>query len=55
MDAEGITYIYGSQSCDTRIMEPVDIDQNYSEYGCQEAMVIFDKSFIPLEVIFMVV
>ena len=49
----GITYIYGRQSCDTRSMEPGDIDQGNSEYGGQEAMVIFDRAFIPNELIFM--
>ncbi len=53
VDAPGITYIYGRQSCDTRSMEPGDIDQGNSEYGGQEAMVIFDKAFIPNEMIFM--
>jgi 4-hydroxybutyryl-CoA dehydratase/vinylacetyl-CoA-Delta-isomerase len=53
VDAPGITYIYGRQSCDTRSMEPGDIDQGNSEYGGQEAMVIFDKAFIPNELIFM--
>ena len=31
-DAEGITYIYGRQSCDTRAMEPGDIDQGNAQY-----------------------
>ena len=53
VDAPGITYIYGRQSCDTRSMEPGDIDQGNSEYGGQEAMVIFDRAFIPNELIFM--
>jgi len=53
VDAPGITYIYGRQSCDTRSMEPGDIDQGNSEYGGQEAMVVFDRAFIPNEMIFM--
>ena len=53
VDSPGITYIYGRQSCDTRSMEPGDIDQGNSEYGGQEAMVIFDRAFIPNELIFM--
>jgi 4-hydroxybutyryl-CoA dehydratase/vinylacetyl-CoA-Delta-isomerase len=53
VDAPGITYIYGRQSCDTRSMEPGDIDQGNSEYGGQEAMVIFDRAFIPNELILM--
>ena len=39
----GITYIYGRQSCDTRSMEPGDIDVGNSEFGGQETMVIFDR------------
>ena len=53
VDAPGITYIYGRQSCDTRSMEPGDIDVGNSEYGGQETMVIFDRVFIPNEMIFM--
>ena len=53
VDAPGLTYIYGRQSCDTRSMEPGDIDVGNSEYGGQETMVIFDRVFIPNEMIFM--
>jgi len=53
VDAPGITYIYGRQSCDTRSMEPGDIDAGNSEYGGQETMVICDRVFIPNEMIFM--
>ena len=53
VDASGLTYIYGRQSCDTRSMEPGDIDVGNSEYGGQETMVIFDRVFIPNEMIFM--
>ena len=53
MDAPGIKYIYGRQSCDTRSMEPGDIDVGNSEYGGQETMVILDRVFIPNEMIFM--
>ena len=52
-DAEGITYIYGRQSCDTRSMEEGDIDSGNSKYAGQEAMIIFDKVFIPYDKIFM--
>jgi 4-hydroxybutyryl-CoA dehydratase/vinylacetyl-CoA-Delta-isomerase len=51
--AEGITYIYGRQSCDTRSMEGGSIDPGNAQYGGQEAMVIFDDVFIPNEYIFM--
>jgi 4-hydroxybutyryl-CoA dehydratase / vinylacetyl-CoA-Delta-isomerase len=53
VDAEGITYIYGRQSCDTRSMEGGSIDVGNAQYGGQEAMVIFDNVFIPNHLIFM--
>jgi 4-hydroxybutyryl-CoA dehydratase/vinylacetyl-CoA-Delta-isomerase len=53
VDAEGITYIYGRQSCDTRSMEEGDIDAGNANYSGQEAMIIFDDVFIPNEHIFM--
>lgn len=53
VDADGITYIYGRQSCDTRSMEGGSIDPGNVTYGGQEAMVIFDNVFIPNDYIFM--
>ena len=53
VDAEGITYIYGRQSCDTRSMEEGDVDVGNARFGGQEAMVIFKDVFIPNEHIFM--
>jgi 4-hydroxybutyryl-CoA dehydratase/vinylacetyl-CoA-Delta-isomerase len=58
VDAPGITYIYGRQSCDTRALEgAVDgrrsIDAGNAIYGGQEAMVVFDDVFIPTERIFL--
>ena len=53
VDAQGITYIYGRQSCDTRSMESGDLDDGNARYGGQEAMVIFKDVFIPNERIFM--
>jgi 4-hydroxybutyryl-CoA dehydratase / vinylacetyl-CoA-Delta-isomerase len=52
-DAEGITYIYGRQSCDTRSMEEGDLDAGNAKFSGQEAMIIFDNVFIPNELIFM--
>ncbi|MBJ7445856.1 MAG: hypothetical protein JHD32_16470, partial [Sphingobium sp.] len=46
-DAEGITYIYGRQSCDTRAMEAGEIDKGNAQYGGQEVLVVFDDVFIP--------
>jgi len=53
VDAEGITYIYGRQSCDTRSMEEGDLDAGNSQFSGQEALIIFDNVFIPNELIFM--
>jgi 4-hydroxybutyryl-CoA dehydratase/vinylacetyl-CoA-Delta-isomerase len=53
VDAAGITYVYGRQSCDTRSMEGGDLDVGNAQYGGQEAMVIFEDVFIPNETIFM--
>ena len=52
-DAEGITYIYGRQSCDTRAMEEGDIDAGNAQYGGQEVLVVFDEVFIPWEHVLM--
>lgn len=53
VDAPGITYIYGRQSCDTRSMEGGEIDSGNAMYSGQEAMVILKDVFIPNELIFM--
>jgi len=52
-DAEGITYIYGRQSCDTRSMEEGDIDSGNSKFAGQEAMMVLDNVFIPWDKVFM--
>lgn len=52
-DAPGITYIYGRQSCDTRSMEDGDIDSGNAMYAGQEALIIFDRVFIPWTKVFM--
>ena len=51
--AEGITYIYGRQSCDMRAMEGGDIDVGNARYAGQEAMIVFDRVFIPWQHVFM--
>ncbi len=53
VDAPGITYVYGRQSCDTRSMERGSLDAGNANYSGQEALVIFDDVFIPNELIFM--
>lgn len=52
-DAEGITIIYGRQSCDTRKLEGSEIDVGNSQYGGHEGLVVFDHVFVPNERIFM--
>jgi 4-hydroxybutyryl-CoA dehydratase/vinylacetyl-CoA-Delta-isomerase len=53
VDAPGITYIYGRQSCDTRSMEKGGVDVGNARFGGQEAMVVFDDVFVPNEYLFM--
>ncbi len=53
VDAKGLSYIYGRQSCDTRAMEGGAIDQGNAQYGGQEVLVIFDDVFIPWGHVFM--
>ncbi len=53
VDAPGITYIYGRQSCDTRSMEDGSIDAGNAMYSGQEAMIVFENVFIPNHLIFM--
>jgi len=53
VDAPGITYIYGRQSCDTRSMEDGTIDAGNAMYSGQEAMIVFENVFIPNDLIFM--
>lgn len=52
-DAEGITYIIGRQSCDTRKLESGLIDRGNVRYGGHEALVVFDDVFVPWERVFM--
>ncbi|PRQ04730.1 4-hydroxybutyryl-CoA dehydratase/vinylacetyl-CoA-Delta-isomerase [Enhygromyxa salina] len=53
VDAPGITYIYGRQSCDTRSAEPSSLDRGNPRFSGQEALVIFDDVFIPWDRVFM--
>ena len=53
VDAEGITFVYGRQSCDTRSMEEGGIDVGNEHYSGQEALMIFEDVFIPNDLIFM--
>jgi len=53
VDAPGLTYIYGRQSCDLRAMEGSEIDQGNAKFGGQETMVCFEDVEVPAEYIFM--
>jgi 4-hydroxybutyryl-CoA dehydratase/vinylacetyl-CoA-Delta-isomerase len=52
-DAEGIIYIMGRQSCDTRKCENSKIDVGNVQFGGHEALVVFDNVFVPWERVFM--
>jgi 4-hydroxybutyryl-CoA dehydratase/vinylacetyl-CoA-Delta-isomerase len=52
-DAEGILYIYGRQSCDTRKLEGGDIDVGNRNFGGHEALMVFDHVFVPWDQVFM--
>lgn len=52
-DAEGITYIMGRQSCDTRKLESGTMDRGNNIFGGHEALVVFDRVFVPTDRIFM--
>ncbi len=50
---EGIFYIYGRQSCDTRKLEGGTIDVGNAQFGGHEALMVFDNVFIPWENVLM--
>lgn len=52
-DAQGITYIVGRQSCDTRKLEGMTFDRGNMYYGGHESLVVFDDVFVPWERLFM--
>lgn len=53
LDAEGMIYIYGRQSCDTRKLETPEIDVGNKYFGGQEVVTIFDDVFVPWKYVFM--
>lgn len=53
VDAPGITYIYGRQSCDTRSLEANPLDTGNPGFSGQEALVVFDDVFVPTERVLM--
>jgi len=52
-DVEGVYYIYGRQSCDTRKLEGGTIDVGNAEFGGHEALMVFDNLFVPWENVLM--
>ena len=52
-DADGIIYIMGRQSCDTRKLEKGVLDRGNIAFGGHEALVVFDNVFVPWERVFM--
>jgi len=52
-DSEGILYIMGRQSCDTRKLEKGVLDQGNILFGGHEALVVFDDVFVPWDRVFM--
>jgi len=52
-DAEGILYIMGRQSCDTRKLEQGLLDRGNILFGGHEALVVFDDVFVPWDRVFM--
>ena len=53
IDAPGLTFVLGRQSCDSRSLEPSGVDVGNAEYGGQEGTVIFDDVWVPNERVFM--
>ncbi len=52
-DTQGIVYIIGRQSCDTRKLEAGRMDIGNPFFGGHEALVVFDRVFVPWERVFM--
>ncbi|MGB3723126.1 MAG: 4-hydroxyphenylacetate 3-hydroxylase N-terminal domain-containing protein [Pacificimonas sp.] len=53
VDAEGVSFIYGRQSCDMRAFETGDIDKGNAKFGGQETLTVFEDVFIPWEHVLM--
>lgn len=52
VEAEGLTFVYGRQSCDHRAMEG-EIDAGNATFAGQEALIIIEDVFVPWEHVFM--
>jgi 4-hydroxybutyryl-CoA dehydratase/vinylacetyl-CoA-Delta-isomerase len=53
VEAPGLSFIYGRQSCDTRAMEGGDIDVGNARYCGQEALIVFDDVLVPWDRVFL--
>jgi len=53
VDAPGLTYVYGRQSCDLRAMEGSEVDQGNAKFGGQETAVFFENVVVPASMVFM--
>ncbi len=49
----GLSFVYGRQSCDTRILDGGEIDAGNARFGGQEALIILDDVFVPWEQVFL--
>jgi 4-hydroxybutyryl-CoA dehydratase/vinylacetyl-CoA-Delta-isomerase len=52
-DAEGMLYIVGRQSSDTRKLEAGQMDRGNLFFGGHEALIVFDDVFVPWERVFL--
>jgi 4-hydroxybutyryl-CoA dehydratase / vinylacetyl-CoA-Delta-isomerase len=52
-DAEGIIYVMGRQSCDTRKLEAGTLDRGNQTFGGHEALVVLNNVFVPWGRVFM--
>jgi 4-hydroxybutyryl-CoA dehydratase / vinylacetyl-CoA-Delta-isomerase len=52
-DVQGLFFIYGRQSCDTRKLEGSPIDVGNHRFGGHEVLAIFDDVFVPWERVFL--
>ena len=53
VDADGVKYIYGRQTSDTRKLEGNMLDVGNPVFGGQEVMTVFEDVFVPRERVFM--
>lgn len=53
VEAKGLSFIVGRQSCDTRALEDGDVDTGNARFSGQEAVIVFDDVFIPHEHVFL--